>query len=116
MGCATSTFSMVRGFWGPWNTAAFISAPFLGQQISDENTSSRHCHELHARPGAQRILRRIPPAERRRRVRDRSPVNLQHAIDEVHDPEIGEARAGVETALVISIEGQTRLGDLDDER
>src|SRR4029453_1617386 len=27
MGCATSTFSMVRGFWGPWNTAAFMAAP-----------------------------------------------------------------------------------------
>src|SRR4029434_8270048 len=29
MGCATSTFSMVSGFWGPWNTAAFMDSSFM---------------------------------------------------------------------------------------
>src|SRR2546427_765050 len=41
MGLAISTFSIVRGLLGPWNTAAFMESSFLGQEIADENAGSR---------------------------------------------------------------------------
>src|SRR5882724_3088317 len=111
-----STFSMVSGCCGPWNTAAFMGCSFLGQEIADENAGSRRGQELDGGPGVQDLLRSVAPAERRRRVRDRPSVDFQDAIDEVHDPEVLQASAGVDAALVLAVEGQARLRDLDDER
>src|SRR5213593_555300 len=116
MGFATSTFSMVSGFCGPWNTAAFMDGSFLRQEVADENAGSRRDQELDEGLGAQDLPRSVAPAERRRRVRDRPPVDFQDAIDEVHDPVVVQASAGVEAALVLPVEGQARLRDLDDER
>src|SRR5213593_2577517 len=116
MGFATSTFSMVSGFCGPWNTAAFMDGSFLRQEVADENAGSRRDQELDEGLGAQDLPRSVAPAERRRRVRDRPSVDSQNAIDQVHDPVVVQASAGVEAALVLPVEGQARLRDLDDER
>src|SRR5256712_4231887 len=116
MGFAISTLSMVSGFWGPWNTAAFMNSSFLGQEVADENAGSRCGQELDERRGAQDLLRGVAPAERRRRVRDRPSVDFQNAIDQVHDPVVLQTSASVEAALVLPVEGEARLRDLDDER
>src|SRR2546428_5292172 len=88
MGFAMSTFSMVSGFWGPWNTAAFMDSSFLGQEVADENAGSRCGQELDEGLGAQDLLRSVAPAERRRRGRDRAPVGLPDANDPGHDPAV----------------------------
>src|SRR2546426_8064852 len=116
MGFAMSTFSMVSGFCGPWNTAAFMDSSFLRQEVADENAGSRRDQELDEGLDAQDLPRSVAPAERRRRIRDGPPVDFQDAIDEVHDPVVVQASAGVEAALVLPVEGQARLRDLDDER
>src|SRR6058998_1342157 len=116
MGFAMSTFSMVSGFWGPWNTAAFMDSSFLGQEVADENAGPWSGQELDEGLGAQDLLRSVAPAERRRRVRDRPSVDFQDAIDQVHEPVVLQASASVEAALVLPVEGQARLRDLDDER
>jgi hypothetical protein len=41
--------------------------------------------------------------------------NLENAIDEVHDPVIREASAGVGGGLALTGRGQPREGDLDDQ-
>src|SRR5882724_1630458 len=91
MGLAISTFSIVRGLLGPWNTAAFMESSFLGQEIADENAGSR-CGQ------------------------DGPPVYFRDAIDEIHDPVVIQTRASVQATLVLPVEGQARLRDLDDER
>src|SRR5713101_7986165 len=116
MGFAMSTFSMVSGFWGPWNTAAFMDSSFLGQEVTDENAGSRCGQGLDEGLAAQDLLRSVAPAERRRRVRDRPSVDFQDAIDQVHDPVVLQTSASVEAALALPVEGEARLRDLDDER
>src|SRR3989442_2593339 len=115
MGFAMPTFSMVSGFWGPWNTAAFMDSSFLGQEVADENAGSRCGQELDEGLGAQDLLRSVAPAERRRRVRDRTSVDFQDAIDQVHDPVVLQTSASVEAALALPVEGEARLRDLDDQ-
>src|SRR5206468_8991639 len=115
MGFATSTFSMVRGLLGPWNTAAFMDSSFLGQEVADEDVGSRRGQELDGRLGAQDLPRSVAPAERCRRIAHGPSVDFQDAIDEIQDPVIVQTRTGVEAAFVLAIEGQARIRDFDDE-
>src|SRR3989442_1028753 len=110
-----STSSMVSGFWGPWNTAAFMGCSFLGQEVADAKARPRGGQKLDGGFGAQRLRRPVAPTERRRLVGDGSSVHLQDAIDEIHDPVVLEPGPGVETALVLTIDAEARLCDLDDE-
>src|SRR2546425_9990227 len=98
MGFAMSTFSMVSGFWGPWNTAAFMDSSFLGQEVADENAGSRCGQELDEGLGVQDLLRSVAPAERRRRGRDRPSGDLQDADDPGHEPVVLPTSAGREAA------------------
>ena len=50
--------------------------------------------------------RLVAPAELSVRITYRFPVHLEHAIDEVHDPVVGEAGPRVEAAFVRAVEGQ----------
>src|SRR5215475_8089614 len=43
-------------------------------------------------------------------------IDLEHTLHEVHDPVLGHAGAGVEAALVPSIERETRVRDFDEQR
>src|SRR2546428_7251354 len=96
MGFAMSTFSIVSGFWGPWNTAAFMDSSFLGQEVADENAGSRCGQELDEGLGAQDLLRSVAPAERRRRVRGRPAGDVPDALDEGHDTVVLQTSARVE--------------------
>src|SRR5207249_9687404 len=116
MGLAISTFSIVRGLLGPWNTAAFMESSFLGQEVADENAGSWYLQELDGRLGAQDLLRSVARAKRRRRVRNGPPVDFHDAIDEIDDPVIVQTRASVQASFVLPVEGQARLRDLEDER
>jgi len=93
-----------------------MDSSFLGQEVADENAGPWSGQELDEGLGAQDLLRSVAPAERRRRVRDRPSVDFQDAIDQVHEPVVLQASASVEAALVLPVEGQSRLRDLDDER
>ena len=42
-------------------------------------------------------------------------MNLDHALHEVHDPVVRNAGARVDRRFSRSVQGQTGLGDLDDE-
>jgi len=39
-------------------------------------------------------------------------IHVEHALGKIHDPVLRHAGAGVETALVLAVEIQARLGDL----
>jgi hypothetical protein len=41
---------------------------------------------------------------------------LEHALDEIRDPVLGEAGLRIEADLETPIEPQARVGNLDDER
>src|SRR2546428_6846045 len=113
MGLAISTFSIVRGLLGPWNTAAFMESSFLGQEVADENAGSRYLQELDGRLGAQDLLRSVAPAERRRRVRNRPSVDFYDALDEIDDPVIVQTRASVQASFVLPAESHAPIRDLD---
>src|SRR5262249_58365724 len=58
---------------------------------------------------------RVAPTEIGVSVLDRLPIHLEHAVHQVHDPVVRNARPRVRAALVTPVEGQTRVGDLYDE-
>ena len=57
----------------------------------------------------------VAPADLVRQVRDWFTVDFQHAVDEIDNPILGEAGAGVEMLLASTIVLKGRIADLDDE-
>ena len=43
-------------------------------------------------------------------------MDLDHAVVQIDDPVVGDADTGVEAGLVATIEGEARVGHLDDQR
>ena len=57
----------------------------------------------------------VTPAELCRSIQRGRAIDLEHRLHEVHDPVISDAGTRVQAALVAAVEGQARLGNLDQE-
>src|SRR5438876_994235 len=84
-----------------------------GEQAGDAETRPRGGEGADAIAGLQHAHRRVAPASRGGALG--IAINPEDAAQEVHDPVVGDARAGVQTALAVSIAGEGRVGYLDDE-
>src|SRR5216117_1647621 len=93
----------------------FMAGSRLRQEVADDDARARRGQRRDGRLGTKDLARRVAPAERRRRILDGPPVNLQHTIDEVQDPIVVQTGTGVEAALVLAVELEARLCDFDDE-
>src|SRR6516162_6194787 len=83
------------------------SATLSGQQAGDLDGGGG-CADRHDLTGRQGFDAAIT-------VRAGLSVHLDDSVDEVDDPVLGYARAGVEARLLTAIERERRSGDLDDE-
>src|SRR5438093_8562952 len=93
----------------------FMAGSRLRQEVADDDARARRGQRRDGRLGAKDLARRVAPAERRRRISNSPPVNLQHTIDEVQDPIVVQTGTGVEAALVLAVELEARLCHFDDE-
>src|SRR5439155_12555556 len=83
----------------------------LREQVGDEDEGCRHGQRSHGLAGAERADRAVARATAARGL----PVDLKNAIEDVDDPVVLDAVAGVEGRLPRSIEGEPGLRDLHDE-
>src|SRR5437762_174557 len=82
----------------------FMAGSRLRQEVADDDARARRGQRRDGRLGTKDLARRVAPAERRRRISNSPPVNLQHTIDEVQDPIVVQTGTGVEAALVLAVE------------
>src|SRR5207245_3336676 len=105
MGLAISTFSIVRGLLGPWNTAAFMESSFLGQEVADENAGSWYLQEF---DGRQAFF--VLPVEGQARLRDledeRGPRRVAVTVAPSVSPHDRNVRLGLR--LVVDLDGALR--------
>src|SRR6266498_2798702 len=92
-----------------------VQATRSGQEIDNADAGGTEGKRRDESLGPERLDGAIPPAEGRRGVLYRIAIHFEHAIHEIHDPVVDEPGTGVDAALVVTVEGEARFADLDDE-
>src|SRR5919198_580563 len=87
----------------------------LRQQISDAHGRGGRSERREVRARGEHLPAGVTPAERGGGLGPRLTVYLEDAVLEVEDPVVIEPGSGVETALVLPIEAEARLGHLNGE-
>src|SRR5207245_11060406 len=68
-----------------------------------------------ARHRAERPPPAVAPGKGRERVGTGIAEHFEDALDEIHDPVVGDAGPGVKAALVVPVQSQARVADLDEQ-
>src|SRR6266542_2421270 len=85
----------------------------LWEEIADGDLDGREGKRRHELGWRENRDVAVSPSIDRRDVRCRIAVDLEHAIDEIHDPVLCKPGSRIEAALALSVEGHARFRDLD---
>src|ERR1700730_8331155 len=80
-----------------------------GKEIEDAEPYARQCERGDGRVAHEHLDGPVAPTERRGRVRGRTAVYLEDAVNQIHDPVVGDTGAGVEAALVVAVQSEAQL-------